>query len=63
VAGVNRATVWAAATDLDSLAQGTPEDGDQCSLRWILLHLVQEHGQHLGHIDLIRETIDGTPDA
>jgi hypothetical protein len=34
--------------------------GEPCSLRWILVHLVQEYGRHLGHADLIREAIDGT---
>jgi hypothetical protein len=34
--------------------------GEPSSLRWVLLHLVQEYGRHLGHADLIREAIDGT---
>lgn len=51
--------VVAATADLDELSQGTI-DGDRCSLRWILLHLVQEYGRHLGHADLIREAVDGT---
>ena len=29
------------------------------SLRWILLHLVEETARHLGHIDLLRERADG----
>lgn len=29
------------------------------SLRWILLHLVEETARHLGHIDLLREQADG----
>jgi uncharacterized damage-inducible protein DinB len=29
------------------------------TLRWVLLHLVQETARHAGHADLIRETIDG----
>lgn len=29
------------------------------SLRWILLHLVEETGRHLGHLDLLRENADG----
>lgn len=29
------------------------------SLRWILVHLVEEYARHLGHADLIREAIDG----
>jgi len=30
------------------------------SLRWILLHLVEETARHLGHIDLLRELADGS---
>lgn len=29
------------------------------SLRWILLHLIEETARHLGHIDLLREQADG----
>lgn len=29
------------------------------TLRWILIHLVEEYARHLGHADLIREAIDG----
>lgn len=29
------------------------------SLRWILLHLIEETARHLGHIDLLRELADG----
>lgn len=29
------------------------------NLRWILLHLIEETGRHLGHIDLLRENADG----
>jgi hypothetical protein len=29
------------------------------SLRWVLLHLVEEYARHLGHADLLRERIDG----
>jgi uncharacterized damage-inducible protein DinB len=47
------------ASSLDALSQEMPY-GEPCSLRWILVHLVQEYGRHLGHADLIREAIDGT---
>jgi uncharacterized damage-inducible protein DinB len=33
--------------------------GKRFTLRWVLLHLVQETARHNGHIDLIRELIDG----
>ncbi len=29
------------------------------SLRWILLHLVEEYARHNGHADLLREALDG----
>lgn len=47
------------APDLETLAQDMPY-GEPCSLRWVLLHLVQEYGRHLGHADLLREAVDGT---
>lgn len=30
------------------------------SMRWMLLHLVEEFARHAGHADIIRESIDGT---
>lgn len=36
--------------------------GRQCSLRWILVHMVEEYARHAGHADLIRESIDGAVD-
>ncbi len=29
------------------------------SLRWVLTHLLEETARHLGHLDLMREEIDG----
>jgi len=48
-------------TDLDQLAAMPPRRG-ATSLRWILIHMVEEYARHLGHIDLIRESIDGAVD-
>ena len=36
-----------------------PHDVDAWSLRWVLLHLIQETGRHAGHADIVRESIDG----
>jgi hypothetical protein len=33
--------------------------GEQFSLRWIMLHMIEEYARHNGHADLIRESIDG----
>ena len=34
-------------------------DAAQWSLRWILLHMIEETARHAGHADIIRESIDG----
>ncbi len=44
---------------LDALAARATRRGHRVSLRWILVHLVEEYAQHNGHADLIRESIDG----
>ena len=50
-----------AAAHLDDLsARPSRRTGEPFSLRWILLHLVEEYARHNGHADLIRESIDGT---
>jgi hypothetical protein len=36
-----------------------PDDVDAWSVRWVLLHLVEEIGRHAGHADIVRESIDG----
>jgi uncharacterized damage-inducible protein DinB len=36
-----------------------PADVEAWSLRWVLLHLIQESARHAGHADIVRETIDG----
>ena len=36
-----------------------PADVDAWSVRWVLLHLVEETARHAGHADIIRESIDG----
>ncbi|MTD15337.1 DUF664 domain-containing protein [Nakamurella sp. YIM 132087] len=46
------------AHDLDDL--GTAWFGQQVSLRWVLLHMIQETARHAGHMDILRELIDGT---
>ncbi|HEX5096151.1 MAG TPA: DinB family protein [Acidimicrobiia bacterium] len=36
-----------------------PPDIDAWSVRWVLLHIIQETSRHAGHADLIRERVDG----
>ena len=44
---------------LDRLAARSWPDGQTPSVRWILLHLIEEYARHLGHADLLREATDG----
>jgi uncharacterized damage-inducible protein DinB len=46
-----------AAPSLDDRAVGT-QRGDR-TLRWILVHMVEETARHAGHADVLRELIDG----
>jgi uncharacterized damage-inducible protein DinB len=50
----------AARGGLDTLAAGRSRQGEQYSLRWILLHMLEETARHNGHADLLREAVDGT---
>ncbi len=44
---------------LDAVSVGASRSGRQFSLRWILVHLIEETARHCGHADLLREAIDG----
>ena len=47
-------------TGLDTLSAKPSRRGDgHFTLRWILLHMIEEYARHNGHADLIRESIDG----
>ena len=50
-----RATAW---TDLDTPVRGLRK-GKPVNLRWVLVHLIEEYARHLGHMDLLREALDG----
>jgi hypothetical protein len=34
--------------------------GARFSLRWVIVHLIEEYARHNGHADLIRERLDGS---
>jgi uncharacterized damage-inducible protein DinB len=44
---------------LDRLAERPWPDGRAPSLRWILVHMIEEYARHNGHADLLRESVDG----
>jgi uncharacterized damage-inducible protein DinB len=47
----------AAAASLD--VTGTHTRHGEISLRWIMVHMIEEYARHNGHADLLRERIDG----
>ena len=53
-----------AAATLDQVAERRRrKTGEEISLRWILVHMIEEYARHNGHADLIRESIDGSTGA
>jgi uncharacterized damage-inducible protein DinB len=54
----------AATPSLDDAGKNTettgPRQGMPFSLRWILIHMIEEYARHNGHADLLRERIDGS---
>jgi uncharacterized damage-inducible protein DinB len=56
--------VMASIADLDQPvpvppAPWNPDDVEAWSVRWVLLHLIEETARHAGHADLVREAVDG----
>jgi uncharacterized damage-inducible protein DinB len=48
---------------LDELAASTGRfggDTDTPTLAWICFHVLQEYARHAGHVDVVRELLDGT---
>jgi uncharacterized damage-inducible protein DinB len=44
---------------VDHSVPWNPKDVQNWSVRWVLLHLIQETARHTGHADIIREAVDG----
>lgn len=56
----NRARQVAVTADsLDDVSVSTRVGGKPFTLRWVMLHLIEETARHAGHADLLRESIDG----
>jgi hypothetical protein len=55
---------WAAANaviqELDLTDTGTAWSGETVSLRWVIVHMIEETARHAGHMDILRELLDGT---
>lgn len=42
------------------LTHHVPRRGPALSMRWVLVHMIEETGRHAGHADILREQIDGS---
>jgi uncharacterized damage-inducible protein DinB len=51
--------IVAAHDDLDEVCARKAPGYEPLSLRWLLVHMVEETARHAGHADIIREQIDG----
>ncbi|GAA2444232.1 DinB family protein [Actinomadura vinacea] len=49
-----------ACPDLALPAPRPPRPGTAPSMRWVLVHMIEETGRHAGHADILREQIDGS---
>ncbi|MBO0919090.1 DinB family protein [Streptomyces laculatispora] len=45
-------------TDLD--VTGTSWNGRTVSMRWVLIHMLEDVVRHAGHMDIVRELLDGS---
>jgi len=45
--------------DLDLEARGTAWTEETVTLRWVLIHMLEEFARHVGHLDIMRELLDG----
>lgn len=57
--GRARAAADRAVDELGVEAVGTAWFGETVTMRWVLLHMVEETARHAGHMDIVRELIDG----
>ncbi|MFJ4572612.1 DinB family protein [Streptomyces sp. NPDC098085] len=48
-----------AAQSLDDVGRHPDFDVSAASLRWIMFHMIEETARHAGHLDAIREILDG----
>ena len=51
--------IIAAEPSLDTVERRARSPRPQYSLRWILVHMIEEYARHCGHADLLRQAIDG----
>ena len=61
----NYRTQWARSNEviaehsLDEVGRHPDFHSAQASLRWMIIHMIEETARHVGHLDIIREQLDG----
>jgi uncharacterized damage-inducible protein DinB len=55
----DRSRAVSSAMALDDIG-AIPRDGDHVTVRWVLSHMIEETARHNGHLDILREQLDGT---
>ena len=51
--------IVAGLADLSVLGARKGTAPERMSMRWLLVHMIEETGRHAGHADILREQIDG----
>ena len=57
-----RVAAHASLDDVTAIDVGPPDNPHRYgprSLRWLMVHMIEEYARHCGHADLIREAVDG----
>ncbi|GAB3696641.1 DinB family protein [Nocardiopsis oceani] len=45
--------------ELGNSSRGIPDHRGRTTLRWVLVHMIEETARHNGHLDALRELVDG----
>jgi hypothetical protein len=59
VAGLSDDQAFGRAVEPPELSPGARGSGMSFTLRYALVHMIEETARHCGHLDLLRERIDG----
>ncbi|WP_432543243.1 DinB family protein [Kineococcus sp. SYSU DK002] len=54
-----RAAADEAIRELKTTERGTAGNGATVTLRWVLIRAIEETARHAGHVDVLRELVDG----
>jgi len=54
-----RAAADEAIREIKITERGTSWSGDTVTMRWVLIHMIEETARHAGHVDIVRELVDG----